>query len=114
MDFIAFIIGLVTLPAFVLGLIALVGLIIQRKPFSEVLVGTVKTILGLLIMGVGIGALINALIPIQQMFELGIPANGFETFVTFDEAVVSAVQDADIRHIGAAIAGRCFLATSYT
>ena len=104
MDFIAFIIGLVTLPAFVLGLIALVGLIIQRKPFSEVLVGTVKTILGLLIMGVGIGALINALIPIQQMFELGIPAGGFETFVTFDEAVVSAVQDADIRHIGAAIA----------
>jgi PTS system ascorbate-specific IIC component len=104
MDFIAFIIGLVTLPAFVLGLIALVGLIIQRKPFSEVLVGTVKTILGLLIMGVGIGALINALIPIQQMFELGIPAGGFETFVTFDEAVVSAVQDADIRNIGAAIA----------
>lgn len=104
MDFIAFIIGLVTLPAFVLGLIALVGLIIQRKPFSEVLVGTVKTILGLLIMGVGIGALINALIPIQQMFELGIPAGGFETFVTFDEAVVSAIQDADIRNIGAAIA----------
>jgi len=104
MDFIAFIIGLVTLPAFVLGFIALVGLIIQRKQFSEVLVGTVKTILGLLIMGVGIGALINALIPIQQMFELGIPAGGFETFVTFDEAVVSAVQDADIRNIGAAIA----------
>lgn len=104
MDFIAFIIGLVTLPAFVLGLIALVGLIIQRKPSSEVLVGTVKTVLGLLIMGVGIGALINALIPIQQMFELGIPAGGFETFVTFDEAVVSAVQDADIRNIGAAIA----------
>lgn len=104
MDFIAFIIGLVTLPAFVLGFIALVGLLIQRKQFSEVLVGTVKTILGLLIMGVGIGALINALIPIQRMFELGIPAGGFETFVTFDEAVVSAVQNTDIRNIGAAIA----------
>jgi len=56
---------LITLPAFILGLIALVGLLIQKKPASEVIVGTIKTILGLLIMGVGIGALINALIPIQ-------------------------------------------------
>ncbi|MEW5784025.1 MAG: PTS ascorbate transporter subunit IIC [Bacillota bacterium] len=96
--------GLITLPSFVLGLIAAVGLSIQRKPFSDVLSGTIKTVLGLLIMGVGIGALINALIPIQAMFEAGVPAGKFEAFVTFDEAVVSAVQTADIRQIGAAIA----------
>jgi len=95
---------LITLPAFILGLIALVGLLIQKKPASEVIVGTVKTILGLLIMGVGIGALINALIPIQAMFQVGIPAAGFETFVTFDEAVVGAVQSANEANIGAAIA----------
>lgn len=99
-----FILGLVTLPAFVLGLIALIGLVIQRKPASDVLVGTIKTILGLLIMSVGIGALINALTPIQAMFEAGIPAGGFETFVTFDEAVVSAVQDTNVGQIGAMIA----------
>jgi PTS system ascorbate-specific IIC component len=95
---------LVTLPAFVLGLIALIGLVIQRKPATDVIVGTIKTILGLLIMSVGIGALINALVPIQAFFEAGIPAGGFETFVTFDEAVVSAVQDANVADIGAAIA----------
>jgi len=95
---------LITLPAFILGLIALVGLLIQKKPASEVIVGTIKTILGLLIMGVGIGALINALIPIQTMFQVGIPAAGFETFVTFDEAVVGAVQAANEANIGAAIA----------
>jgi len=95
---------LITLPAFILGLIALVGLLIQKKPASEVIVGTIKTILGLLIMGVGIGALINALIPIQAMFQVGIPAAGFETFVTFDEAVVGAVQSANEANIGAAIA----------
>jgi PTS system ascorbate-specific IIC component len=95
---------LITLPAFILGLIALVGLLIQKKSGSEVIVGTVKTILGLLIMGVGIGALINALIPIQAMFQVGIPAAGFETFVTFDEAVVGAVQSANEANIGAAIA----------
>lgn len=95
---------LVKLPAFVLGLIALVGLVIQRKPAPDVLVGTIKTILGLLIMSIGIGALINALIPIQAMFQAGIPAGGFETFVTFDEAVVGAVQDLNKADIGAAIA----------
>jgi PTS system ascorbate-specific IIC component len=95
---------LITLPAFVLGLIAMIGLLIQRKPGSEVLVGTIKTILGLLIMSVGIGALINALVPIQAMFEAGIPAGGFTTFVTFDEAVVGAVQAANNANIGAAIA----------
>lgn len=95
---------LITLPAFVLGLIALIGLLIQGKRGSEVIVGTIKTILGLLIMSVGIGALINALIPIQTFFEAGIPAGGFETFVTFDEAVVGAVQDANVAQIGAAIA----------
>lgn len=99
-----FILQLIKLPVFVLGLIALVGLIIQRKSAGEVLAGTIKTVLGLLIMSVGIGALINSLIPIQSMFEKGIPAAGFETFVTFDEAVVSAVQSANVREIGAAIA----------
>jgi PTS system ascorbate-specific IIC component len=99
-----FILQLVRLPAFVLGLIALIGLLIQRKTAGEVFAGTIKTVLGLLIMSVGIGALINALIPIQSMFEKGIPVAGFETFVTFDEAVVSAVQAANVRDIGAAIA----------
>jgi len=104
MQIFEFLLQLATLPAFVLGLIALIGLLIQRKSTSEVITGTIKTILGLLIMSVGIGALINALIPIQSMFETGIPAAGFETFVTFDEAVVSAVQDTNIGEIGAAIA----------
>jgi PTS system ascorbate-specific IIC component len=104
MELFAVLLELVKLPAFVLGLIALIGLVIQRKSTPEVIVGTIKTILGLLIMSIGIGALINALIPIQAMFEAGVPAGGFETFVTFDEAVVSAVQDLNKADIGAAIA----------
>jgi PTS system ascorbate-specific IIC component len=104
MGVLQFLIELIKLPAFVLGFIAMVGLILQKKSFGEVLVGTIKTILGLLIMSVGIGALINALVPIQSMFEVGIPAGGFQTFVTFDEGVVSAVQSANVGDIGAAIA----------
>lgn len=96
--------SLITLPAFVLGLIAFLGLLLQSKPAGEVLKGVIKTVLGQLILGVGIGALINALIPIQKMFEIGIPAGGFETFVTFDEAVVGAVQGANVAGIGTEIA----------
>ena len=104
MEIINFIIELIKLPAFVLGLIALIGLAVQRRPAGEILSGTIKTVLGLLIISVGIGALITALIPIQTMFETGIPASGFETFVTFDEAVVSAVQNTNAGQVGAAIA----------
>jgi PTS system ascorbate-specific IIC component len=104
MELFKLILELITLPAFVLGLIALIGLLIQRKSAGDVIMGTLKTSLGMLIMGVGIGALINALIPIQALFEAGVPAGGFETFVTFDEAVVGAVQDLNVDNIGAAIA----------
>lgn len=104
MEIINFVIELVKLPAFVLGLIALIGLAVQGRSAGEIFSGTIKTVLGLLIISVGIGALINALVPIQAMFETGIPAAGFETFVTFDEAVVSAVQNTNIGEIGAAIA----------
>jgi ascorbate PTS system EIIC component len=105
MEIIFFIIELLQLPAIILGLIALAGLLLQRKRRTEVINGTIKTVLGLLIMGVGIGAIITALLPIQDMFETGIPAGGgLQTFVTFDEAVVAAIQDANIAGVGGAIA----------
>ncbi len=99
-----FVIQLIQIPAVILGLIAMVGLILQQKPFSEVLSGTLKTILGLLILGVGIGALITALTPIQNMFQVGFSGTGLQTFVTFDEGVVGAVQSANVKDVGAAIA----------
>ncbi len=104
MEVLNFIIQLIQIPAIILGLIALVGLVVQRKSAGEVLSGTLKTILGLLILSVGIGALITALTPIQKMFETGLPSGGYTTFVTFDEGVVSAVQNANIAQLGSAIA----------
>jgi len=98
------ILSLITLPAIVLGLIAMIGLLLQKKSAGDVFKGTLKTILGQLIIGIGITALINGLSPIQQFFEVGIPSGGFETFVTYDEAVVGAVQNANLMNIGAEIA----------
>lgn len=104
MEFFKVILSFITLPAFVLGMIALVGLLLQKKSAGDVLSGTLKTVLGQLIMGVGIGALITAIIPIQKLFELGIPAGGMTTFVTFDEGVVGAVQAANIAGLGTELA----------
>jgi PTS system ascorbate-specific IIC component len=104
MQILLFIVQLIQIPAIILGLISLIGLLLQKKSAGDVIIGTVKTILGLLIMSVGIGALINALIPIQSMFETGFSGASLQTFVTFDEGVVGAVQAANVQELGAAIA----------
>jgi len=104
MEVILAIIELIQLPAIVLGIIALVGLLLQRRSTGDVINGTTKTVLGMLIIGIGIGALVEALEGIQAMFDTAIPKGRFTTFVTFDEAVVSAVQDANENRAGAAVA----------
>lgn len=47
-----------------LGVVALVGLLLQRKKFPQVIDGTVKTVIGLTVLSSGAGILINAMSPI--------------------------------------------------
>lgn len=47
-----------------LGLVALLGLLLQRKSFPKVIDGTVKTVIGLTILASGAGILINSLSPV--------------------------------------------------
>jgi PTS system ascorbate-specific IIC component len=75
-------------PVIVLGLVALIGLIAQRKTVAEIFVGTLKTMLGFLVMLAGITTLVSALGPISEMF---FTAYGLEGFFPQDEAVVAAV-----------------------
>lgn len=103
MEVLNFVIALFQLPAIILGCIALIGLTVQRRPLGEVITGTVKTVLSLLIIAGGIGVLIEALMPIQKMFETALPKGSVQTFVTFDEAVVSAVQTENVDHLGTLI-----------
>ena len=49
-----------------LGLIALVGLLLQKRGFVSVLEGTVKTVIGIIILNAGIGLFLGALIPLTQ------------------------------------------------
>jgi len=100
METLQFIVALFQVPAVIIGMIALIGLLAQRKPVGDVVAGTIKTMLSLLIIAGGVTVLIGSLTPLQSMFELSLPKDSFQTFVTFDEAVVSAVQTEDVANLG--------------
>lgn len=63
-----FIVQFFSTPAIVLGVVALLGLLVQRKTWQETISGTTKTIIGYLIMTIGIGGLIGTLSPLTSMF----------------------------------------------
>ncbi|TNH03868.1 PTS ascorbate transporter subunit IIC [Testudinibacter sp. TR-2022] len=81
-----FILDILKVPAVLVGLIALVGLLAQKKPFSDVVKGTVKTILGFLVLGGGAGVLVGSLNPLGGMFEYAFNVQGI---IPNNEAIVS-------------------------
>jgi len=52
-----------------LGLIALIGLLLQKKSFSDTVMGTIKTIVGYLILSTGSGLLVSAILALQPIME---------------------------------------------
>lgn len=85
-----FIIQLITEPAILLGIIALIGLVVQRKGFQEVIKGTFKTILGILILTAGAGLVASHVDPFSEMFTSAFNLTGV---VPIDEAVIGALTD---------------------
>lgn len=61
-----------------LGLVAMVGLLIQKKGFSDVVLGTLKTVVGFLILEQGTNILVSAIFGFQPLFEsvFGVKAAG--------------------------------------
>ncbi len=56
------------LPTFMLGIVALIGLLIQRKGFDEVIEGTIKTMAGVIILFTAVDLLVGTISPISTMF----------------------------------------------
>ncbi|KPL78769.1 hypothetical protein ADN00_05920 [Ornatilinea apprima] len=56
------------LPTFMLGLVALLGLLMMRKTFSEVITGTIKTMAGVIILFSAVDLLSGVISPISTMF----------------------------------------------
>ena len=62
MDFFRFLMSdVLSEPAVLVGLIALIGLIAQKKPVTECIKGTVKTIMGFVILGAGASLVVSSL-----------------------------------------------------
>lgn len=56
--------NILTVPAYFIGLIVLIGYVLLRKPWYEVVAGFIKATVGYLILGVGSGGLVNNFRPI--------------------------------------------------
>ncbi|WP_104165181.1 PTS ascorbate transporter subunit IIC [Cryobacterium sp. N22] len=75
-------------PAIIVALISLIGLSVQKKSFSDVLKGTVRTLVGFLVLAAGAGVVVGALNPFGQMFEQAFNVQGV---VPNNEAIVGQV-----------------------
>ncbi|MBD1567300.1 PTS ascorbate transporter subunit IIC [Vibrio sp. S12_S33] len=71
-----FIMDILSTPAILIGLVALLGLSIQKKSSSDVIKGTVKSILGFVVIGGGAGILVAAVTPMGQLIETGFGLHG--------------------------------------
>lgn len=76
-------------PAILIGLFALVGLLLQRKSSAEVVSGTMKTVMGFLIIGAGATVLIGSLDVFGKMFDHAFNVQGV---IPNNEAIVAAAQ----------------------
>ena len=85
-EVVKFFVDILKVPAVLVGMIAMVGLIAQRKSFADTVKGTIKTILGFLVLGGGATVLISAITPLGMMFEEAFKLQGI---VPNNEAIVS-------------------------
>ncbi|MFP7478279.1 PTS ascorbate transporter subunit IIC [Terribacillus saccharophilus] len=84
--FLKLVIDILSTPAVLVALISLVGLIILRKPLSEIIKGTTKTFLGFLVISAGANIIVGSLDPFGQMFQHAFNVNGV---VPNNEAIVA-------------------------
>jgi PTS system ascorbate-specific IIC component len=76
MTVLGIILQLLTIPAILVGIVALLGLLLQRKTGTQVILGTTKTILGFLILNIGVGATVGALSNFDKLFTAAFGVTG--------------------------------------
>jgi PTS system ascorbate-specific IIC component len=76
-------------PSILIGIFALIGLILQRKSLADTISGTLKTVMGFIILGAGAGVLVGSLDFFGKMFEQGFHIRGI---IPNNEAIVALAQ----------------------
>lgn len=85
-DFLNFIQQVLSTPAIFVGLIAMLGLLLQKKDLQSIIKGTIKTILGFIVLNAGAGVVQDAIIPFGDLFQLAFGVHGV---VPNNEAITS-------------------------
>ncbi|HAR6313978.1 TPA: PTS ascorbate transporter subunit IIC [Staphylococcus pseudintermedius] len=80
------IVDVLSQPAILVALIAFIGLVVQKKPVTVVTSGTIKTILGFLVLSAGAGVVVQSLEPFGKIFQ---HAFGVQGVVPNNEAIIS-------------------------
>ncbi|SDP78733.1 PTS ascorbate transporter subunit IIC [Clostridium gasigenes] len=76
-------------PALLMGLMAFIGLVALRKPSHKIMTGTLKPILGYLMLGAGADFIVRNLDPLGKMIQKGFNIEGV---IPNNEAIVSVAQ----------------------
>lgn len=73
-------------PAIFVGLIAMLGLILKKADSQAIIKGTIKTILGFIVLGAGAGVVQQSIVPFGDLFQMAFDMHGV---VPNNEAIVS-------------------------
>lgn len=84
--FISFLVDIVSEPALLVALIAMIGLLAQKKPAADVIKGTIKTFIGFIVLSAGADVVVGSLEPFGGMFQSAFNVQGV---VPNNEAIVS-------------------------
>lgn len=67
--------------ALIMGLIALIGLLLQKKSATDVMSGTMKTVIGFMVFNIGSNAMSAVITTFNELFNTGFGINGVTTQV---------------------------------
>ena len=81
-----FVLDIVSTPAILVALIAIIGLVLQKKTLPDIMKGGIKTFVGFLVVSGGAGIILNSLNPFGKMFEQAFNLSGV---VPNNEAIVA-------------------------
>jgi PTS system ascorbate-specific IIC component len=81
-------VDILSTPAIIIGLVALIGLVVQRKEWPDIILGTLRSMLGLLIVSGGAGVLIGGVAPIGALWR---EAFGISGYYGLAETITAAI-----------------------
>lgn len=84
--FIKVIVDILQQPAILVALVAILGLVVQKKPATDIIKGGSKTFIGFLVLSGGAGLVVSSLEPFSKMFEAAFNVTGV---VPNNEAIVA-------------------------